>query len=109
MAMFVPVLVMIRHLTLSDSDAVGRKFFTGWPSTSKMVSPGRNPADQPGPVGSTQPTTVELFTSLLGLPTLQTTTANAMASKKLNSGPAKATMILSSGATFGSCSAGSSV
>jgi hypothetical protein len=52
---------------------------------------------------------VVLSASLVGLPTCQTMTANAIASKKLKRGPAKATMILSRGETFGNGSAGISV
>src|ERR1035437_2597944 len=109
MAMLVPVLVTMRQVTLSIMLDNGEKCFTAWPSTSRIVSPGRRPAFPAGPVGSTQPTTVELSASLLGLPTPQTTTANSIASKKLNSGPANATMILSSGETGGNWSAGVSV
>ena len=47
MAMFVPVLVTMRHVTLSC--AGGAKCFTGWPSISTIVSPGRKPAFHAGP------------------------------------------------------------
>src|ERR1035437_3907382 len=112
MAMFVLVLVTMRHVTLSDD--VGAKWWTGCPSTSRIVSPGRRPAAQAGAglpfasVGTTQPTVVVLSASVEGLPTLQTTTAKPSASRKLNSGPANATMILSSGETLGSFSASAS-
>ena len=45
---------------------------------------------------------VEFSASLTGRPTTQTTTAKASASRKLNSGPAKATMILSKAEMGGS-------
>ena len=73
------------------------------------MSPGRKPAFHAGPFWSTQPIIVELLSALLGLPTPQTTNAKKIASKKLNSGPANATMILSSGETLGSASADSSL
>ena len=62
-----------------------------------LCLPAASPAFQAGPSGSTQPMVVEFSASLTGRPTLQTTTAKASASRKLNSGPANATMILSSG------------
>ena len=107
MATLVPSLVTMRHVTLSGEVAI--KCFTGCPSTSKIVSPGCRPAFQAGPVWSTQPIMAAVSASLLGLPTLQTMKAKKTASKKLNSGPANATMILSNGETLGSVSAGSSV
>ena len=100
MAMLVPVLVMTRQVTLSC--AGGEKWCTGCPSISKRVSPGRRPAFQAGPDGSTQPTVVEVSAPLVGFPTPQTMTAKNRARAKLNSGPANATMILSRGDTLGS-------
>ena len=45
---------------------------------------------------------VVVCASLWGLPTIQTAAANTQANKKLNNGPAKATMALSSGVMGGS-------
>ena len=56
MAMLVPSLVMMRHLMLSAPEEV--KYFTGWPSTSRILSPGRKPAFQAGPLPHHQPMTV---------------------------------------------------
>src|SRR5208283_4045812 len=86
-------LVMIRHLMLSGDGELNSA--TGCPSIATMRSPGRNPAAQAGPVGSAQPIVVLLSSSFTGRPTPQTNTAKPSASKKLNKGPAKATMILS--------------
>src|SRR6185369_16952322 len=90
--MLVPVLVTMRHVTLSN--AGGANWVTTLPSTSRILSPGRNPACHAGPglpaesVLPTQPIVVESFNGVCsGLPTQYTMNANAIASKKLNSGP----------------------
>ena len=85
---------------------VGAKFFTGWPSTSKIVSPGRKPAFHAGPSGPPSRSLWNCRSRCSACRRPRPRTAKTTASRKLNNGPANATMILSSGETLGNCSVG---
>ena len=74
---------------------------TGWPLILTILSPGRIPALAAGLFSRTSPTICVGMKSF-GFPTPHTTTAESSASSMENSGPAKATMILSSGVMGGS-------
>ena len=93
-----PRLVTMLSWMLSS---VPSQTLTGTPLMAVILSPRWKPAFSLGLPGSTQPTEVVGMMSA-GLPKVATPIAAVSASRKENSGPAKATMILSSGVIGGS-------
>ena len=88
---------------LIESSLIPPKRVTRWPSTETILSPVLRPASAAGESGTTYPIIVVASDSLTGRPTTQMKRAKATARRKLKSGPANATMILSSAEIFGSC------
>jgi len=79
-----------------EESAIATTRISGSPLlTARMISD--KPALAAGPSGVTYPTVVVVSASGIGRPTAQTKVAKASARRKLNNGPANATMILSSG------------
>ena len=95
-----PSLRMTRHEILSSP--MPPKRVTAFPSTANILSPAFKPACSAGDSGMTYPIVVVVSDSLTGRPTVQMITAKRTARPKLKSGPANATIILSSAEILGS-------